>query len=192
MMNQLRPFSTESFWEASKGVQLKHLIGYYPWLFNRSYDHHVKAMELRDWIPKRIFSDYYKFTFVRNPWDWHVSLYHFVLQYKHHHEHELYKSLGSFDRYVEWRVNEHPIFLKSFVCNEQDELLVDFVGKFENLEQDFKQVANNLQLPQLELPHLKPSKHKDFRNYYSNRTRQLIYDCHRQDIALFDYESIWD
>lgn len=192
MMDQLRPYSIERFKFAGPKDKLRFLTGRYPWVFNRSYDHHVKAVELQEWIPKKTFNNYYKFSFVRNPWDWHVSLYHFVLQYKGHHEHELYQSLGSFENYVNWRVNEHPIFLKTFVCDANDQLLVDYVGKFEHLAEDFKHVAKEIGEPQLSLPHLKASKHRDFKSYYTEKTKQLIYDCHQKDIELFNYENIWD
>src|SRR5260370_3193343 len=66
-------------------------------------DGHATAQEIKEKLPPRIFNSFFKFAFVRNPWDWQVSLYHFMLQNKSHRQHRLIESLGSFEKYLEWR-----------------------------------------------------------------------------------------
>ena len=57
-------------------------------------------------LPRRVYEDFFKFAFVRNPWDWQVSLYHYMLQRREHFQHDLIKSIENFDDYIEWRVTE--------------------------------------------------------------------------------------
>jgi hypothetical protein len=157
---------------------------YYPALAN--FPQHASALYVRELIPEEIFNTYYKFTFVRNPWDWQVSLYHYMRQSKTHFQHDLIMSLN-FEEYIDWRVN-HDLRLQSdqFV-DEGGKILVDFIGKFENLEKDFGQVCNLLSIERF-LPHKNPSKHRSYREYYDDRTYQLVKEAFAKDIALFDYE----
>ncbi len=143
-------------------------------------------MEIRKLIDEDTFSNYYKFTFVRNPWDWQVSLYHYMLQSKKHRQHKLIKSF-TFEEYIDWRVN-HDLKLQSkrFVDGDGN-MLVDFVGQFENLEEDFAKACDVLSI-NFRLPHKNRSKHRSYRDYYNDRTSQLIKEAFAQDIALFSYE----
>lgn len=90
---------------------------------------HLKAYEIQEKIPK-IFENTYKFAFVRNPYDWQVSLYHYMLKNKNHHFYEKMKELGSFGNYLKWLINENGFKLQSdFLLNrDQNELLVDYVS----------------------------------------------------------------
>src|SRR5690606_20911543 len=84
---------------------LKIKLGITPKVFVHDYPGHITANDFRSQIPKSIFEEYFKFAFVRNPWDWQVSLYEYARQSPTHHEHVLTNSFKNFDDYIEWRVN---------------------------------------------------------------------------------------
>src|SRR4051812_8912952 len=67
---------------------------------------HVRAKEIQEMISPGQFEEYFKFSFVRNPWDWQVSLYHFMLQDKTHRQHKLIRKMKNFDEYLNWRINK--------------------------------------------------------------------------------------
>ena len=84
--------------------------------FNKNaYPHHLKIIELKKILPENIFNNYYKFAFVRNPWDWQVSLYHFMLQQKAHFQHEFIRELKSFEEYINWRINKDLNLQSEFI-----------------------------------------------------------------------------
>jgi len=66
-------------------------------------------------------------------------------------------------------------------------LLVDYIGKFENLDQDFHRICNIIGIPDIELPNIGKSKHKNYKKYYNDYTRNLIVEHFKEDIELFDY-----
>lgn len=60
---------------------------------NIYYNNHCSTMAIKEQLPENMFNGYFKFAFVRNPWDWQVSLYHFMLRDKEHSQHDLIKSI---------------------------------------------------------------------------------------------------
>lgn len=147
---------------------------------------HISAPQLKAKLAPKYFDQYYKFSFVRNPWDWQVSLYHFMQQLKDHHQHELIMSMN-FDEYIHWRVNEDKHLQKDFMYDADGKCLVDYIGKLENIEDDFKKITQHLGL-EATLPHSNKSKHKSYQEYYSPETRDIVAEHFKEDIELFNYE----
>lgn len=155
--------------------------------FLEKLDGHATAQQIKEALPLKIFDEFYKFAFVRNPWDWQVSLYHFALRDTSHHQHELTKSLGSFEKYVEWRVNEDMHLQKDFVVDGNGKLIVDFIGRYESLERDFKKVCQRFGI-EYNLPHLNQTPRKSYTSYYTPETIEVIAKAFKEDIEFFGYE----
>jgi hypothetical protein len=149
---------------------------------------HITARELRAALPARQFDSFFTFSFVRNPWSWQVSVYHYVKQRPEHPFHQDWEAFRSFDDYLDWRVNTAvPELQGDFVYGDSGELLVDFVGRYETLERDFGTVCERIGIASA-LPHKNRSIHDDFREYYSPQTRALVAEAYREDIERFGYE----
>lgn len=154
---------------------------------------HAKASDAQRELPVEVFEPYFKFAFVRNPWDLQVSMYHFILREETHIRHALVRSLGSFEAYLEWLVQTPNPFPKGATRLQQEplidatgRLLVDFVGRYEHLAEDFEQVCQHLRLS-VQLPHLNRTEHQDFRRYYTDATRALVARHFAEDIERFGY-----
>ena len=65
--------------------------------------------------------------------------------------------------------------------------LVDFLGRYENLQQDFAGVCRRLGVDCVELPRHNASRHKPFREYYDDHTWRIVGKLYRRDIRLFQY-----
>ena len=75
-----------------------------------------------------------------------------------------------------------------YITNENDEVIVDFIGRYENLVQDVNIVFKNLGLETVSLPHINRSNHTNYREYYTEDTKQLVADRFSRDIECFGYE----
>lgn len=102
------------------------------------------------------WEDYFTFSFVRNPWARTVSMYKYFGDHRR----------MPFRRFVHEQLAEHYWHTKrwmvrpqaDFVCDDQDRVLVDFVGRLENIKADFAEVARRLPaLQDAALPHRNPS-----------------------------------
>lgn len=147
---------------------------------------HISAPALKQQLAPKYFDNYFKFSFVRNPWDWQVSLYHYARQQKDHHQHEATMKM-SFEEYIYWRVNHEKRLQKSFMYDAQGNCLVDYIGKLETIEEDFKKITSKIGIGAT-LPHSNKSKHKPYQDYYTPATQQLVAEHFAEDIKLFGYE----
>lgn len=184
----LKEFDDLSFSDFPFQKNIRFFIGSKVWFLSSWAIDHIKAEEASKYLPAEIFNNYFKFSFVRNPWDWQVSLYHYMLQFKFHPQHRKISKMKSFDEYIEWRIAEDLELQKEFIYDKNGKLLIDFVGRFENIQNDFNIICSKINIPQMELPKANPSKHSFYKDYYNKHTRDLIASAFKEDIDTFNYE----
>lgn len=146
---------------------------------------HASAADLRALIPEPIFKELFKFTFVRNPWDWQVSLYHYILEQPADRMHERVKAMGSFEAYMHWRATDYRT-QTSQISDESGKCLVDFVGRVETIDEDFVEICRRIGI-RSNLGHQNKSSHCPYREYYSDETREIVVKIYAEDIAKFSY-----
>jgi hypothetical protein len=143
----------------------------------------------RNAIGERQWNAYFKFGFVRNPWDRAVSLYL-------RKEGMRMKDRMTFEEFVRWmRYSSSTCIYPVPHTNQLDwfvdphgGVIVDFIGKFEQIESDWASVADRLNLPKT-LPHKNrtPARDKHYTEYYTKETEEIIRDRFRVDIERFEY-----
>ncbi|EHE2525060.1 sulfotransferase family protein [Campylobacter jejuni] len=162
---------------------------------------HVRAL---DYInqDKNKFESYFSFAFVRNPFDRMVSAFHYLKKgggndYDKNWANENLKDFDTFEQFVLALQNknvkdkilswQHFTPQYKFICDENKNILVNFIGKLENINNDFKIVKNELNFDR-NLIHSNSSKHEIFSNYYNEKTYNIIAELYKEDFALFDYD----
>ena len=151
---------------------------------------HLDAEQLRGLLPHE-FRLYYRFAFIRNPWERMVSIYSRMDP----HMQMSARSAGlqldgtSFDEFLERTENFEHVHLTpqhTFVFGASGACLVDFLGRFERLTADFADICASLGLERA-LPHLNKSMHVDYRTYYNQASRRIIERRYGEDIERFGY-----
>jgi len=165
------------------GINVNHYLGGYRSFQFRKHER-IKTGARR--LPSDVFDAMFKFCFVRNPWDLLVSNYSYVKCKKQHKRYRRTSSL-SFAEFIEFAVAKEIGFQKPIVSTTSGELLVDRVGKFETLVEDFQSMASKLQID-AKLPHLNRVTRPNYREYYDRRSIARVTDCYRDDIEAFEYE----
>ena len=135
------------------------------------------------------------FTFVRNPWSRAVSAFHYLnsggsqnRQDKMYYRKFLARHKNSFSSYVKSGNFKRVKHFKrmSYYLDRIESL--DFIGRFENLQEDFNTICDKIGIPRKQLPHKNNTKHKHYTEYYDDETRQIIAQRYAEDIELFKYE----
>jgi len=153
------------------------------------FHHHASALEVKNKVPSELWNRCFKFSFVRNPWDLQVSLYHYMkrIMTPQHFQYEIFKQINTFEDYIEWRINEDLHLQKEMICDEEGNPILDFVGKFENLNSDYTKIIKKIGFKG-KLPHFNKTNHKNYRKYYNEKTKRKIAEYYQEDIKLFNYK----
>lgn len=167
----------------------------YPYYLNASKiikfeaSQHWTSVEERIALGEEIWNQCFKFTIVRNPWDRILS------QYKGHvikevpglsFEQYLHRSFVEKVSHDEFRFI-HPCM--DWITDEDGNVLVNYVGKFENLQEEFDTICDKLNIPKTYLPHVNKDPNKEpYQKYYNSKTRKLIEDVFEKDIKQFNYK----
>ncbi len=150
--------------------------------------------------------DFFKFTFVRNPLPRLVSCY----ESKYHNDITQYeKKVLDFDHYLFGFIREdrgfehfirrivkipnclmdkHFLIQYDWIHDRAGHQLVDYVGKLETLNEDFKEIQEKYNLK--ELPHFnRTSPKKNWMDFYTLETARLVHKKYRKDFEAFGYED---
>ena len=179
---------------------------------------HNITQQYKDFLPRELFDSMFKFCFVRNPWDLMVSSYKYWVRNNHikmtFEEWILWRYDGGvigdmidridddpntdtqlqysekFSRLtVAFYMNRTPQSL--FFLDESGNYLVDFIGRFESIQEDFDFIVNTLKLQDAYLPHtnttFNPDDPKDYKSWYTDKTKKIVGDRFSLDIELFGY-----
>ena len=161
---------------------------------------HVKASDYVK-FDKNKFESYFSFGFVRNPYDRIVSAYHYLkndspapldIEWGRLHINNLTFEefiLRLQDEYFRKKIllKNHFSFQYKYLCDKNMNILVNFVGKFEQLDNDFKKILNILHRKD-NLVHVNKSKHLNYRDYYNSQTYKIIREIYKNDFEIFDYD----
>lgn len=156
---------------------------------------HLTMLQMKHlYITDDMYRNYFKFAFVRNPWDKAVSEYHWYLRYSPPIKfRDWAKSLGN---RLKISTNRHILEIGHNIPQykyiyDNNTLLVDFVGRFENLQCDFDEVCNRLGIEDSTLPNIEATAaegRKPYKEYYDIETIGIIASVYKKDIELFNYE----
>lgn len=168
------------------------------------------------------FNDLYTFTFVRNPWDRVVSLYNHWktgsrIAYGPYESEMIRRRLGTISsndepiedfqwfirRITEIVLNKEYYFANNghftpqikYTHDSEGTQLVDFIGRYETLTEDFRKLNEicGWALSEIEIPHLNKSnkKYKEYRDYYydgNGVAKTLVKEIYGPEIELYGYK----
>ncbi|HSA67396.1 MAG TPA: sulfotransferase family 2 domain-containing protein [Methyloceanibacter sp.] len=143
---------------------------------------HMKAAEMRAHIDPAVWRSYFKFAFERNPWDRQVSLYYH--RYREENERPDFATFIHKDKKA--HINNFGVY------SIDGDLAVDFLGRFETLDQDLRFALDQVGLSTAEsLPDAKTRFRPGsvpYRDHYDEETRNIVADWYAPEIKLLGYE----
>lgn len=139
------------------------------------------------------YSNYFKFTFVRNPWDRVVSAFKYLKDvstldaYHRDFINTRYPQFEDFIKSKEWTEWLHFLPQHQFISIDS-KICVDFIGKVETMQSDFNIICKTLGVKPKTLSKINATNRNNYTEYFDDETRQIIADVYAKDIELFEYK----
>lgn len=187
---------------------------------NNPYYFHSTALELQQEIPSDIWNSYFKFVFVRNPWDKAVSQYYYFSQtgqmdriitdfhakfnkqfkdfnswligccvdYKQKQNCAQESKKSSREDFDTWYKRTDLSWFQNinFTADRSANCIVDFVGRYENINEDVRKILEKIGL-KADLQHENKATHNVYRKYYNTETNNIVKVVCNKDIDVFGY-----
>lgn len=112
--------------------------------FFTGYSKHSTALQVKMEMGDA-YDYYYKFCFVRNPYDRVISAYYYHKQNRWSRFHDL-TNKDNILSFLEVYLQTNPLRQVDYVLDDKLYLIVDFIGRYENLSHDIKFIANKLDI----------------------------------------------
>jgi len=149
---------------------------------------HITLAEVKPHLPGDDFERFFKFGFVRNPFDRFISFCAFMT-----------RQHGYFDREPQ-RVMHHFLFVEPpankihyepqhiFFTGEDGALLTDYVGRVEEMQASYDEACRRIGIPSRALDRVNASRRGDYRQYYTPELRDAVAKLYARDLELFGYD----
>ena len=149
---------------------------------------HITLDQIRPFLGEEAFAGYFKFAFVRNPFDRFVSYCAFMT-----------RADGAFlnqpqqvMRYLLFEAppTQHILFQPqhSFVTDADGKLLADHVGRVEDMQASYDAICERIGIPSAPLGQVNSSRRGSYRDYYDQALIDGVAAYYRRDLELFGYE----
>lgn len=149
---------------------------------------HILLKEIKPYIPQEAWKDYFKFAFVRNPWDRFISTMYFK-----YGSNKIFQSnpLAFMKLCLKRPSKGMKVLLRPqyhYMIDEKGESFIDYTGKFEEIQKSYDQVCAHIGLNTTPLKKVNETVHQYYAHCYDDELKDLISEKYAEDIRLFGYK----
>ena len=149
-------------------------------------DNEKEFLQWWDDMSDEKINNYFTFTFVRNPFDRLVSAFNHIVLHNRGEDitFEDFVKNGLSENNTHWRPQSDYVEMDGYQ-------IVDFIGQYENLQEDWRYVADKIGVSNT-LPMIRwnnwPPVVSDYREHYTDELVDIASEYYKKDLELFDYE----
>lgn len=150
---------------------------------------------------KDIYDNYFKFTIVRNPFDWLVSTYYYIIKNTLHNENTKVSGM-TFSQFLTYYVDvmmknqgkelghNKVCTLYDYVSDEKGNVIVDYIGKYETLNDDMKFICSKIGVPYTQVPliNVNNKRQRGYKQYYDAESIKFVEENFAKDLEYFNYK----
>ena len=148
---------------------------------------HLSLAQVRPYLRPEEWDGFFKFAFVRNPFDRFVSYCAFMTRQGGQFDQDPKAVMRHFIANPPW---PHILFQQqhSFVTDADGEVLSDEVGRVEEMQASYDRIAQRIGIPNAALEKVNSSKRQEYRDYYDGELISGVAKLYARDLELFGYE----
>ena len=158
---------------------------------------HLLSHQIKQEVGDKVFNSFFKFCFVRNPYDKAVSQYEYLNKRKDLRDYLGFKIGDSFDKYLELIQFKNHVQWEpqtNFIYTNEEKCLVNHVAKFESFNKEIKFILDKINLSKSffglidrKIPHLNKSSRSNYKNYYNSHSKKTLEKIYFKDLELLNY-----
>jgi hypothetical protein len=165
---------------------LKSRKNFYQYLLR--IQHNTTRFNTQNNVSQDQYTQYYKFTIVRNPWTRAWSWYQNVMRDQNHQRRMGITSQTSFEQFIFKFAGKGMLRSQlSWLQNYRGDLAVDDIYRFEDLQQAFHNICKKLAIKHRPLPHTLQGKQTLLSKQYSKELKDYVATVYADEIKLFNY-----
>ena len=161
----------------------------FPWADLAAIRHgHLSLRQVRPYLGADAFDAYFKFAFVRNPFDRFVSYCAFMLRGGEVFQQRPREVMRHF--LFEAPPEQHVLFQPQaslLVDDDGETLLTDEIGRVEDMQGSYDAICARIGVAPRPLDRVNGSRHGDYRRYYDQVLIDGVAARYARDLALFGY-----
>jgi len=148
---------------------------------------HLSLAQVRPYLRPEEWDGFFKFAFVRNPFDRFVSYCAFMTRQGGQFDQDPKAVMRHFIANPPW---PHILFQQqhSFVTDADGAVLSDEVGRVEEMQASYDRIAQRIGIPNAALEKVNSSKRQEYRDYYDDELISGVAKLYARDLELFGYE----
>lgn len=148
---------------------------------------HLTVAQLRAGWPTVRLDELLTFAFVRDPFAYLVSFWCFKMQHPEHPDHEQVAACGSFAGFVASIDGRASMTQSMYTHDDAGNQVVDVIGRYERLHQDFAAIVARIGLPPTRLARCNRSIHGPVASYYTDALADRVLDAFAVDFDRLGY-----
>lgn len=151
---------------------------------------HLGVRDIVPFLPRNTWRTYFKFAFVRNPFERFVSAYLFLFRKRIPSGVSREQLMGGMKSALARRHFRERVLVRpqsDLLEDAEGALRLDHIGRFETIGRDFDDICRRLAID-AELPHINASDHAHYADYYDASLRDMVAETYARDFVHFGYE----
>ena len=149
---------------------------------------HVSARQLRPHVSDDVWKSYFKFGFVRNPFDRFVSTCFFLNRNNPQFAADAANFMKRALTVPRFQQRVLVIPQARLITDSDGEIALDYVGRYEDLQNCYDQICERAGIATTSLGRKNPSEHKAYADYYDDELTERVADFYKDDLRRFSYE----
>jgi hypothetical protein len=149
---------------------------------------HLSLQQIRPYMRPDEWQSFFKFAFVRNPFDRFISYCAFRTRESDLFDRDPQQVMRHY--LFEAPPHDHLLFQPqhSFVTDADGQLLADHVGRVERMQDSYDEIAERIGIPSRPLERVNATERRDYRDYYDQQLIDGVAQLYARDLELFGYQ----
>ncbi|MEX2525712.1 MAG: sulfotransferase family 2 domain-containing protein [Gammaproteobacteria bacterium] len=148
---------------------------------------HISFRQIESYLSREVRDSYFKFAFVRNPFDRFISACFFLNRKNPDFRGREIITIKQLFQRDAFRRRMLILPQYQFLIDNADQIAMDYIGRYETLQESWNEICTHIGIKPEKLPEKNVSEHARYSDYYDTELKEAIEKFYSKDLELFRY-----